>query len=53
MDRDKLKAMLKHCEDYNSKYDGEQLEVDKLADYLHARGYVKSSQVKRTGGNNA
>lgn len=38
MDRDKLKAMLKHCEDYNSKYDGKPLDINKLADYLIANG---------------
>jgi hypothetical protein len=38
MDRDKLKAMLKHCEDYNSKYDGKPLDINKLADHLIANG---------------
>lgn len=38
MDREKLKAMLKHCEDYNSKYDGNPLDINKLADYLIANG---------------
>ena len=38
MNRDKLKAVLKHYEDYNSKYDGKPLDIDKLADYLIANG---------------
>ena len=38
MDKDKLIELLKNCKDYNSKYDGKQLDVDKLADYLIENG---------------